>query len=107
MSTLVEIADSLNTYFYSVFVKEKCVDENLPHFARRTCTSNDDGKAIFTLKAQDREIYHLKDKNSIGVDKACPIILKRCTVALSKALLLFSKRASLKALYLFSGSKRT
>ena len=52
LSTPAEIADSLNTYFQSVFVKEKTVDESLPHFASRTCTScNDDGEIIFTLEA--------------------------------------------------------
>ena len=31
LSTPAKIADSLNTYFQSVFVKEKTVDEGLPH----------------------------------------------------------------------------
>ena len=57
MSAPAEITDSLNTYFQSVFVKEKTFDENLPHFASRTCTScNDDGETIFTLDALYQEI---------------------------------------------------
>ena len=93
MSTPAEIADSLNTYFQSVFVKEKTVDEGLPHFASRTCTScNDDGETIFTLEALYQEIDKLKD---IVVDKTSPIILKRCKAALSKPLLIiFQKRFS-------------
>ena len=51
LSTPAEKADSLNTYFQSVFVKEKTFDEGRSHFASRICTScNDDGKAIFTLE---------------------------------------------------------
>ena len=84
MSTPAEIADSLNTYFQSVFVKEKTVDEGIPHFASRTCTScNDDGKAIFTLEALYQEIDNPTDNKGIGIDKTSPIILKRCNAALS------------------------
>ena len=62
LSTPFEIAECLNTYFQSVFVKEKIVYESLPHIACRTCTScNDDGKAKFTLEALHREIDNLKD----------------------------------------------
>ena len=89
LSTSAEIAESLNTYFQSVFVKEKTVDDGLPHFASRTCIScNDDGKNIFTLEALYREIDNLKDNKAIGVDKASPIILKRCKDALSRPLLI-------------------
>ena len=88
LSTSAEIADSLNTYFQSVFVKEKTVEEGLPHFASRTCTScNDDGKVIFKLETLHRAIDNLKDNKAIGVDKASPIILKRCKAALSRPLL--------------------
>ena len=67
LSTPAEKADSLNTYFQSVFVKDKTVDEGLPHFTHRTCTScNDDGDAIFTLEALNREIDKPKDKKIIG-----------------------------------------
>ena len=60
LSTPAEIADSINTYFQSVFVKEKTVYEGLLHCASRNCTScNDDGKAIFTSEALYREIYNL------------------------------------------------
>ena len=60
-------------------MKEKTVDEGLPHFASRTCTScNDDGMVIFTMEALYQEIDNLKDNEAIGVDKASPIILKRC-----------------------------
>ena len=49
ISAPVEIADSLNTYFQSVFGKEKYVDGGQHfHFSSRNCTSNDDGKALFT-----------------------------------------------------------
>ncbi len=52
------------------------LDEALSHFASKTCTScNDDGKAIFTLEALNREIDYLKDYKAIDVDKASPIIL--------------------------------
>ena len=87
-------------------MKEKYVDIGFYHFASRTCTSNDDGKAIFSLEALDREIENLKDNKYIGLDKVCPIILKRCKAAQSRPLLLFSRRASLKALFLFIGSKQ-
>ena len=61
LSTPAEKADSLNTYFQSVFVKDKTVKEGLPHFAHRTCTScNDDGEAIFTLDALYQKIDKLK-----------------------------------------------
>ena len=60
LSTSAQIADSLNTYFQSVFLKEKTVDEGLHNLASRTCTFfNDDGKAIFTLEALHREIDNL------------------------------------------------
>ena len=48
-------------------MKEKSLDERLLHFADRNCTSNDYGKAIFTLKALHLEIDNLKDNKSIGV----------------------------------------
>ena len=50
LSTPAEIADGLNTYFQSVFVKEKSVYKSLHHFASRTCYSNDDVKTISTLE---------------------------------------------------------
>ena len=94
LSTPAEIADSLNTYFQSVFVKDKTVEEGLPHFASRTCTScNDDGKAIFTLEALHREIDNLKDNKAIGLDKASPVILKRCKAALSEPLLIIFQKS--------------
>ena len=106
-STPAEIADSLKTYFQSAFVKDKTVDEGLLYFASRTSTScNDDRKAIFTLETLHREIDNLKDNKAIEIDKASPIILKRCKDALSRPLLIFSRRVSLKALFLVSGSKR-
>ena len=94
LSTTAEIADGLNTYFQSVFVKDKTVEEGLPHFASRTCIScNDDGKAIFTLEALHREIDNLKDNKAIGVDKASPVILKRCKAALSEPLLIIFQKS--------------
>ena len=76
-----ELADSLNTYFQTVFIKEKTVlkrkkDKGLPHFG--------DGKAIFSLEALYREIDNLKDNKAIGMDKASHIILKKCKAALSR-----------------------
>ena len=51
LSTPAVIADSLNTYFQSVLVKEKTFDECLPHFARTCFSINDDGKNIFALES--------------------------------------------------------
>ena len=94
LSTPAEIAESLNNYFQSVFVKEKTIDEGLPHFASRTCTSrNDDGKAIFTLQALYREIGNLKDNKAIGKDKDILIILKRCKDALSRPILIIFQQS--------------
>ena len=62
-------------------MKEETVCEGIPHFSSRTCRScNDDGRDIFTLEALSRETDNLKDKKAIGVDKACPIISKRCKI---------------------------
>ena len=49
-------------------MKQKSVDEGLHLFASRNCTSNHDGKAIFTLEVLDRETDNLKDNKSIGLD---------------------------------------
>ena len=69
MSTPAEIADSLYTYLQSIFVKEKTVDESLPYFASRTCTScNDDGETRFTLEALYQDIDKSKDNKAIGQD---------------------------------------
>ena len=48
------------TLFQAVFVKEKTVDECLPHFVSRT-SCNDDGKTIFKLEHLYREVDNLKD----------------------------------------------
>jgi len=74
--------------------KRKKGDEGLPHFASRTCTScNDDGKVIFTLETLHRAIDDLKDNKAIGVDRASPIILKRCKAALSRPLLIIFQKS--------------
>ena len=94
LSTPAEIADSLNKYFESVFVKDKTVDECLPHITHRTCTScNDDGDAIFTLETLYKEIDKLKDNKAIGLEKASPIILKRCKDALSRPLIIIFQKS--------------
>ena len=94
--TSAEIADSLHTNFQPFYVKDKAVDEGLPHFAHRTCTScNDDGEAIFTLEALYQEIEKLKDNKAIHVDKASSIMLKRCkAVLLGPLLIIFQKSFS-------------
>ena len=69
-STPAKIADSLNAYFQSVFVKEKTVDEGLSHFTHRCTSCNDDGDAKFSLEALYQEIDKLKDNNPIVMDKA-------------------------------------
>ena len=93
LSTPVEIADSLNTYFQWVFVRDKTVDGYLPQYAQRTCTScSDDGESIFTLEALYRKNDKLKDNKVIGVDKTSPIILKKCEAALSRPLLIIFKK---------------
>ena len=79
-STPAEIADSLNTYFQSVFVKEKTA-------------CNDDGEAIFTLEVLYQEIDKLKDNKTICVDKASPIILKGGKAALSGPLLIIFQKS--------------
>ena len=54
-------------------MKDKTVDEGLPHFAQRIGTScNDDGEAIFTLEAVFREIDKLKENKAIGLGRASP-----------------------------------
>ena len=58
---LAEIANCLNTYFQSVFAKDKTVDQ---------------------------EIDKMNDKKVIGMDKISPIILKRCKTALFMTLLI-------------------
>ena len=79
MSTPTEIVDSLNTYFQSVFVRDKNVDRELPHFTQRTGTEcNDDENKIFTLEALYQAIDRLIEDKAIGVDKTSPSILKRC-----------------------------
>ena len=104
LSTPAEIADSLNTYFQSVFVKEKTVDEGLPHFASRTCTScNDDGETIFTLEALYQEIDKLKDNKAKG-KRLVLSSWRDARLLYRNRCLLFSKRVSLKALFLISGS---
>ena len=54
LSTQSKIADSLNTYFHSVFVKDKAIDEGLPHFTHRTCTSCNDDWDIYTGSSTSR-----------------------------------------------------
>ena len=57
-----EIADCLNIYFQSVFMKDNEVDHSLPHFAQRTCTScDDDANTIFSLEALHRVIDRLEE----------------------------------------------
>ena len=53
------------------------------------------GKAIFTLEALHREIYNLRDNKTIGVDKACPIILMSWhgLAALSRPLLIIFQKS--------------
>ena len=86
-------------------MKEKTVDESLPHFASRTCTScNDDGKTIFTLEALYQEIDKLKDNKAIGIDKASPIILKRYRAALSRPLLIIFQKSFSEGIVPYSGS---
>ena len=60
LSSPAEIADSLNTYFQSMFMKDNEVDHILPYFAQRTCTSfDDDANTIFSLEVLHREIDRL------------------------------------------------
>ena len=93
-STPAEIADSLNTYFQSVFVKDNEVDHSLPHFAQRTCTiCDDDENTIFSLEALHREIDRLEENKAIGEDRASPFVLKRCKTALSKPLLIIFRKS--------------
>ena len=86
-------------------MKEKTVDEGLPQFANRTCTScNVDGKAIFTLEALFQEIDNLKDNRAIGVEKARPIILKRWKAALSRPFFIIFQKSFSEGIVIISGS---
>ena len=67
LSTPAEVADSLNTYFQSVFGKDNEVYHSLPHFAQRTCTSyDDDENTIFLIDALHQEIDRLEENKAIG-----------------------------------------
>ena len=104
LSTPAEIAESLNTHFQLVFVREKTVDEGLLHFGHRTRIScNDDGEAIFTLEALYQENGKLKENKAIGVDKASTIILKRCKATLSAPLLIILQKNFSESLVLYPG----
>ena len=89
MPAPTEIVDRLDTYFQSVFVRDKNFDRELPHFTQRTGSEcNDDQNKIFTLKALYQTIDRLIDYNTIGVDKTIPFILKGCKMTISAPLLI-------------------
>ena len=88
-----QIAEMLNGYFQSVFVKES-ENETMPDFACRTnIKCNDDVNVLFLYDDLKDRLKKLKHDKSMGEDRVSPVLLKHCADAFVVPLLIIFRKS--------------
>lgn len=85
----LDIANSLNEYFFSVFLKDDSLEDvSFPNKCENVCKDPN-----FEVDDVREQLMNLNVNKSVGVDKVHPHVLKECSDSLSRPLSLIFKKS--------------